>query len=137
MRDVALRDDRIFDLENVLLQMPQVELELEHFFAPGVYARQITVPAGVVLTGYIHKTEHLCIVSKGAIEIRAEGETKLVTAPATFISKAGVKRAGYAIEDTVWTTIHATDCTDVPTLERELVVNSYEEFDQYLLENKE
>jgi len=41
----------IFALEGWLMEQPQAELGLFHHFAPGVYIREMTVPAGVMLTG--------------------------------------------------------------------------------------
>ena len=46
---------------------------------------------------------------------------KLLEAPQIISSKKGIKRAGFAITDTEWTTIHATTATDVETAEEELV----------------
>jgi len=112
-------------LEAVILELPQLELEIHHHFAPGIYARELRIPKGVVLTGYIHKTEHLNIISAGVIEVSNLGESKHIEAPCTFVSKPGTKRAGYALQDTVWTTVHATDVTDVPELEDMLVTNDY------------
>ena len=57
----------------------------------------------------------------------------LFKAPFTFVSKPGVKRMGLAHTDTVFTTIHATDKTDVSELEADLVVSTYEEYEQFLL----
>ena len=53
-----------------------------------------------------------------------------VTAPATLISQPGIKRAGFAHEETVWTTIHAVPVgmTDIAALEAHLVVATHEQF---------
>lgn len=62
-----------------------------------------------------------------------------IKAPCTIISKPGTKRAGYAHEDTIWTTFHATSETDPVKVEKALVVDSYmalEESQKKLLEEK-
>lgn len=117
---VRLMRDKVVRLEEEISHQPQVDCPVVHHFAPGVYAREMTIPAGVTLTGAIHKTEHLSIVSKGRIAFTTDEGVVEVSAPFTFVSKPGAKRAGYAIEETVWTTIHATEETDLDMLCEEL-----------------
>lgn len=108
--------ERVYALERELQKMPQVECPVRHHFAPGIYAREMTIPEGVTLTGAVHKTEHLSIISKGRIAVTTDDGVVEISAPHTFVSKAGAKRAGHAIEETVWTTIHATDETNIDKL---------------------
>jgi hypothetical protein len=105
--DVPTRAE-ISRLETHMLSMPQLEIQATHHFAKGLYAREIFIPAGTLLTGKVHKCEHLNIVSKGRIQVWTEDGMKEVCAPFTLVSRPGTKRVGLAIEDTVWTTIHAT-----------------------------
>lgn len=123
----------ILAAEEIIKAAPQVELEVHHNFIPGVYAREMFIPAGTVLTGKIHKAEHLCIMSAGEMEIADENGVQRICAPAIFASKPGVKRLAVAMTDTVFITVHGTYETDVQTLENNLVATSYEEYDQYLL----
>lgn len=111
---------RVEALESQIEKLPQAECPVRHLFAPGIYAREMTIPAGVVLTGAVHRTEHLNIVSKGRITVSTDDGMKEVCAPFTFVSKPGTKRVGYAHEETVWTTIHATTTTDLDALVEEL-----------------
>lgn len=115
---------------------PQVDIEITHHFAPGVYARQMFVPKGILLTGKIHKTEHLNIISQGHFSVSNLGETKHISAPYTFVSPAGTKRAIYAHEDSTWTTIHVTEETDLDALEQETIADSFEEI-QHLLDRED
>jgi hypothetical protein len=112
--------DQIKRLEAMLLQHEQVELPTKHYFSPGLYAREMFIPAGTVLTGAVHKTEHLCIFV-GDITVWTEGGMKRLTGHHTFISKPGAKRVGYAHADTWTTGFFVTDKTDVDELERELI----------------
>ena len=128
MHDLVARV-QIFRLEDAIRLLPKFEPVVVHSFAPGVYAREIHIPAGVVLTGKIHRTEHLNILSAGKVEVYNNGETKTMQAPFTFVSPVGTKRALFAVENTVWTTIHATDETDIDVLEAELIVESFELLD--------
>jgi len=107
-------------LEHELDQLSQVECPVRHYFVPGMYAREMTIPAGTVLTGAVHKTEHLSTISAGCIVVQTDDGLKEMRAPFTFVSKPGAKRAGVALETTVWTTYHATTTTDVDELVEEL-----------------
>ena len=61
------------------------------------------------------------IISKGDISVATKDGIKRVQAPHTFVSKAGIQKVVFAHEDTIWTTIHATNETDIDKLENELV----------------
>ena len=111
----------ILRLEHELAKFEQLEIKTTHHFAEGLYAREIFIPAGTILTGKIHKSEHLNIVSQGRIAVWTEDGMKEVAAPFTMVSRPGTKRVGYALEDTVWTTIHATHERDLDKLEAELI----------------
>jgi hypothetical protein len=39
--------DKIFAAEAFLKEQPQVDIPVQHYFSQGVYAREITIPAGV------------------------------------------------------------------------------------------
>jgi hypothetical protein len=112
--------EKICQLESEIQKLPQVDCPVRHYFAPGMAAREMTIPAGVVLTGAVHRHEHLCTISKGRILVSTDDGMKELAAPCTIISKPGAKRVGYAIEETVWTTYHATDTTDVDALIEEI-----------------
>ena len=107
-------------LEGEIQKLPQVDCPVRHYFAPGMAAREMTIPAGVVITGAVHRHEHLCTVSKGRILVSTDNGMAELVAPFTFVSKPGAKRVGYAIEETVWTTYHATDTTDIDKLIEEI-----------------
>jgi hypothetical protein len=117
---------KIVALENELKKMPQVEIRTTHHFAKGLYAREIFIPKGVLLTGKIHRTEHLNIISQGDISVVTEFGTKRVQAPYIMVAKPGTKRVGYAHEDTVWITVHGTEETDLEKLEQELIAPDFE-----------
>ncbi len=114
-------------LEDTMREMPQLDIKPVHYFAKGLYAREITIPAGTVLSGKIHKEEQINILSKGLITVVTEdGGEQLLRAPCTIISKPGTKRIAYVHEETVWTTLHATDETDLEKLEQDLIAPSFE-----------
>ena len=97
-----------------------VDCPITHHFAPGIYAREMVVPAGTILVGAVHKTKHLSILSKGRAVVATADGIKQMSAPCTLIADAGAKRSITAIDDCVWTTIHATTTTDIDALVSEL-----------------
>jgi hypothetical protein len=130
---------RLADLEAAIVaELPLVDLPIRHFWIPGVYVREMTIPAGTVLTGKIHKHEQVSIVAKGDISVLTEDGIKRVQAPFVLVSPPGVKRAGFAHEDTIWMTVHRYDDEQTPErVEGVLVCNTFEEFERFALEQKE
>ena len=82
-----------------------------------MYIREIFIPAGTLLTSMEHRTAHPFVISKGRILVSSENEGSVVyEAPHTGITLPGTRRALYAETDTVWTTFHATELTDVEAI---------------------
>lgn len=115
---------QIVRLEELILHGEQVETPTRHYFAPGLYAREMFIPAGTVLTGAVHRTEHLALFV-GDITVWTEGGMTRLTGHHTFVSKPGAKRVGYAHADTWCTGFFPTDKTDVAELERDLVEDAH------------
>ena len=115
--------EQIEALEREMAMLPTrvEELPVFHHFAPGVYAREMHIPAGMLVTGKVHKTTHLNIVSAGELTVWTEEGMKRIRAPYTFVSQPGTKRVGLAHEHTVWTTIHVTEQTDLAKIEEEVI----------------
>jgi hypothetical protein len=88
--------EKILALEADMRNMDQVIIEPVHYFAKGLYAREISIPKGTLLTGKIHRSEHLNIISKGDISVVTESGTRRIKAPFTMVSQPGTKRVGYA-----------------------------------------
>lgn len=100
----------------------QTECPVTHRFAPGVYLREIFMPADTVVIGKIHKTEHFNILIKGAcLIVHDDGRREELRAPMTFVSKAGVQKVLYILEDMIWQTVHVTAEMDMEKLEAELI----------------
>jgi len=117
-------EDKIFALEAMMLEQPQVDTPLRHWFCNGMYAREFAVPAGTLLTGAIHLDDSIAVMQQGRVRVvNADGTEQDITAPATFIQSAGLKRIGLVMEDMVWTTFHTCKATNVEAAELELVTN--------------
>lgn len=122
---------QIIEAEKIIKTFPQAEIETRHYFAGGVYEREIIVPAGMVITGKIHLTEHLAKLVKGTMSLIGSEGSGTFTGPVTFKSSPGAKRIGYAHDDVVFSTFHAVGgCTDLVEIEAALVVNTPEEYEQ-------
>jgi quercetin dioxygenase-like cupin family protein len=124
---LVLAYDKVKQLEQGIIdELELLDLEVEHVFVPGWYIRKLHIPAGCVLTGKIHATEHICAVEKGRILVRTVGEegVKQLVAGDRFVSQPGVKRVGYALEDTVFVNEHVNndDTRDLALLESRLII---------------
>jgi len=132
-KDPAEMQAKIVALEQEMLQHPEAHLALEpvHHFSKGIYARELLIPAGVLLTGKVHKHENLNIVN-GDITVWTDEGMKRLTGHHILVSAPGTKRVGYAHADTIWTCVHATESTDLEEIERLMVCDSFDEYQQFL-----
>lgn len=124
--------DRVNIIEDEMRKHEQVDCPVTHYFSQGIYAREIFIPKGTLLTGKIHKFAQLNIMSKGDLSVLTEDGVKRVQAPFTIVSPPGTKRIAYAHEDTVWTTIHGTDETDLAKLEDHYIAQNDQDYAAFL-----
>ena len=120
----AFRRDWIFGLENSLLDVSEYpqgdrpDCPLVHSFGGGMYVREIFIPAGMMLTGKIHKHTHPNFLMEGVVSmITEDGGAELMEAPQSMLSPEGCKRALFTHTPTWWITVH-------------LNPNGHEEFNQ-------
>lgn len=106
-------------MEDMLLQMPQINLHTEQLVHGGMAARTIFIPAGTVLTGALTNIDNLCVAFGDITVTTDDGPTRL-TGFNVVPALAGAKRAGVAHADTWWVTIHRTDLTDLEAIEEEM-----------------
>jgi len=118
----------ILRAEEALLSLPQIALEPKHYFAKGLYARELFMPKGSAVTGKIHVQEHLVVILYGDVTVTTDEGTERLVGPCTFVGKPGSKRALFMHEDTLWTAIHSTDETTVEACEATLATNDYQEY---------
>lgn len=148
MSELALKEDKslalpkeeirklISDLEALLLTAPvKEEIPVTHYFAnsgtdKGLYAREITIKKGVLLTGKIHKFETINVISSGEVTVFSQDGKIRTKAPYTFVSTPGAKRSIYAHTDATWTCFHATGETDLAKIEKEFIAQDYSEVNE-------
>jgi len=124
--------DKIMRLENEMRNYPPLIIEPVHRFAKGLYAREVSLKKDTLVTGKIHKQEHITIISQGEVSVLTDEGVKRVKAPFTIITKPGTKNCVYVHEDAVWTTIHATEETDIEKIETIVLASDFEEIDHLL-----
>lgn len=114
---------QILDFERHLAELPNAVFELPtfHHFAPGVYSRELHIPAGMTLTGKTHRHAHMNFLMAGDITVWIDGAMKRIQAPKAFVSQPGTKRVGYAHTDVIWVTVHPTDETDLDKIEADVI----------------
>ena len=124
----------ILEFEDMLSQREDAEvgdcLPLRHVFTPGLYTREIFLPAGTVLTGKLHRHEHPNFLMAGVVDVFTEdGGMEHLEAPMWCVSPAGTKRAIHVIEDAIWITSHSnpTDTQDLEELEKMIIAKDYKE----------
>ena len=92
-----------------------------HHFSPGVYVRELFMPAGSLIVGHEHRTEHMNIVLTGSATVMCGEEVDMfVKAGDVFKSGIGVRKVLHIHEDMRWITTHATNKTTVDEVEDEI-----------------
>ena len=106
-----------------VMGLQQIELPVSHVFSPGIYVREIFMPAGSLVVGHKHKTRHLNIIRSGKAALMIAGEKVIIDNSNTFESMAGARKCLAILEDMTFMTIHANpdDIRDIDELERMFV----------------
>jgi quercetin dioxygenase-like cupin family protein len=100
----------------------EVDLGIVHHFSSGVYAKQMTLPAGFTALSHSHEFDHMSILASGKVLVKTDdSEVVEYTAPTVVTIKAGINHAIYAVEDASWFCIHATDETDAEHIDEVLI----------------
>ena len=110
------------------------DLPIKHSFAPGIYAREMTIPEGTLLLGKIHKHKHHNFLMQGSIIVLTESKgVELLQAPLMIVSEPGTQRIGYAVTDTIWTTVHENkdNTEDLAVIEKRTVTDDKKKYIEY------
>jgi hypothetical protein len=119
----AFMRGKVRALEAHILTIPQVDLKTQMLSHARMGVRTIFLKKGTALTGALTNIANVCIVS-GDISVTFENGVRRITGFHVLTAPAGFKRAGYAHEDTWWTTIWHTDKTDSRDMEDEMTSES-------------
>jgi hypothetical protein len=120
----AITDADYDALELAMLARPQADVPLAHHFAPGVYARECTLPAGALVLGHVHREGGLNIALSGEALVKVDGVLRRIVAPCILPSEAGTRKLAYIVKEMRWVNIHPTTETDLEKLEEILIAPS-------------
>lgn len=132
--EIKGKQEIIEAIEKEMLELPQVEFPIEHFFGPGLYIRQMTGLKGTFAIGHEHLTEHVNIIVKGSFIVLNGEDSFKIDAPYIFNSGPG-RKAAYFLEDTIWLNIHITDEKDIDKIEKQFIRKSETFLDNEKKEN--
>lgn len=113
--------EEIERLQHEMMQMPQAELQTEHYFSGGMYCRKLTRPAGTLVVGKVHKKDHFFLCAKGQIIAWSEKGMVTLNEGDVIASKAGTKRVTLAVTDATGITFHKTNKINLDKIEKELI----------------
>jgi len=130
LREQKVRDSNregIAEIQRLMLQMPEHHITMEpvHRFSEGLYARELTLPAGSTVVGRIHKHAHLNVLLKGHVTVTTPYGTEDIHGPCIFESQPDTKRAVYTHEETTWITFHPTQETDAEQIVEDVTLPDY------------
>ena len=123
--------------EQFMKTLPQVHSEPVHSFAPGLYCRQLTMPADTVWISKTHKHDHFAFIMSGSCTVISPEGAEVLFAPFFMKTKAGTKRLLRIHEECTWITVHSvpaemTQEDDIEGIENHLVCDTLAEYDNYL-----
>ena len=99
--------------------------EMEHHFSDGLYAKKARLKPGQSLTQHKHNYEHLSILAQGRCLVTVEGKTTEHVGPKAIVIAAGAAHTVFALEETVWFCIHATDATTVDEMREQTIMKEH------------
>jgi hypothetical protein len=110
--------DRIRGYEHAALQCEQTPIATHHLLHAGMYARTITIPAGVVLTGALIKRATVLVFNGDATVAIGQGNVRM-TGYHVIAASAHRKQAFLAHADTQLTMLFPTTARSVAAAEDE------------------
>lgn len=100
-------DTTLENIEASMLRLPQVAIPVINYFTDnGLYAREITIPAGTLAVGHAHNHEFMEVFITGTLSIPSEQGPITIQAPYVGVGKPDIRKIGYAITDCRWVTFH-------------------------------
>lgn len=113
--------EEIERLQREMKDMPQAELQTEHYFSGGMYCRKLIAPAGLLVVGKVHKKDHFFMCAKGQIIAWSENGMVTMNEGDVLCSKAGTKRVILSVTDSIYINFHKTNKTNLDKIEKELI----------------
>jgi len=120
-------------LQKAMMNFPGAQIgdgkicPLKHTFCDGSYVREIFMPKGTLVVSKIHKKRHPYFIMSGDVSVVTEDGSARIKAPYQGITEPGTKRVLFTHEDTVWTTVHVTEKTDIKEIEQEIIADAFDD----------
>lgn len=111
--------DVVDALTKTVLELPQADCPVAHYFGPGTYIRQVTFPAGIFAIGHKQRYPQMNIFTAGRVAmVQEDGTLKELRAPMIFNGGPGQKM-GIVLETVTWLNIYPNpdDIKDIDYLE--------------------
>jgi quercetin dioxygenase-like cupin family protein len=96
----------------------------KHYFASGLYAKEMLIPAGYAVISHIHAYDHFAFLCKGRAKVTVEEETVEYPPGSIIIIEHGKRHKVVALEDVTWFCVHATNETDVDKIDETLIMGA-------------
>lgn len=107
--DTQTINDKIDELEFRMQDGVPIDCPVNHYFADGMYIREILMPAGSLVTSLIHRTTHPYFVMEGKVSVYSDNDgVQLIQAPFNGITLPDTRRVLYIHENCRWLTCHST-----------------------------
>ena len=104
-----------------LVNKIEVDLNIQHHFSSGVYAKEMHIPKDYVVGTHSHTFSHLSLLASGKVILKTDDSEQSFTAPTIINVVKNKNHEIYAIEDSVWFCIHVTEETDPSTIDEVLI----------------
>jgi hypothetical protein len=119
-KETDLIDQNSIDnMTRLVLNLPQADCPVAHYFGPGIYLRQVTFPAGIFAIGHKQRFEQINIFVAGRVAmLQPDGNLKELKAPMIFNGPPGQKM-GIILETVTWLNAYPNpdNCRDIDVLE--------------------
>lgn len=114
---------QVVKLQEYMSGLPQVEMTPQHYFAEGMYVRNLPIPANTVVVGKIHRHQHMVALIKGSARINTDKGMETISAPHIWRSEPGAKRALVTLTDCEFMTMHLnpTNTHDLDVIEADVI----------------
>ena len=97
-------------------------METVHHFSDGLYAKQMELPVGFFVVQHQHTYDHLSILAKGKVRVLFDNDVVAeYTAPACINIIKNINHSIYALEQSTWFCVHATDETNQDEIDNVLI----------------
>ena len=87
----------------------------------GVYIKEISMDAGLVLFNHTHTFTHKSVLASGTAKVTCGDVAKVIVGPAVMVIEKGVQHSVESITPLTWLCIHASDESDPEKIDQTLV----------------